>query len=258
MFNIGEKLTPAAHPPQADLLEIIYYTDPLCCWSWGFEPQWRKLLYEYSGQIKYRYCMGGLLPGWNNYMDAVNSVSKPIQMVPVWMHAAQLSGMPMKHNLWVTDPPASSYPACIAVKCAGLQSKEAEEWYLRMLRQALMIEGKNISKEIVLAELAKELQSIDDSFNYQMFMEDLKNGRGKEAFRIDLQEVQYHRIQRFPSLVIKNRSNQAIIVEGYRNYSSLIDAIKQVANLEKTHQNTNLTAYKELWPLTTDREIAEL
>src|SRR5690242_21305745 len=31
---------------EADLLEVIYYTDPLCCWSWAFEPQWRRFLYE--------------------------------------------------------------------------------------------------------------------------------------------------------------------------------------------------------------------
>src|SRR4051794_21017197 len=114
---------------QADLLEITYYTDPLCCWSWGFEPQWRKLLAEFSGKLKTRYCMGGLLPGWKNFHDAVNAVTKPVQMGPVWMHAAQVSGMPIQHNLWVKDPPASSYPACMAVKCAGLQSAEAEDMY---------------------------------------------------------------------------------------------------------------------------------
>ena len=53
-------------------LEIIYYTDPLCCWSWAFEPQWRRLLFELKDKISYRYCMGGLLPRWKNYNDSVN------------------------------------------------------------------------------------------------------------------------------------------------------------------------------------------
>src|SRR4051794_14473222 len=97
----------------AGLLDITYYTNPLCCWSWGFEPQWRKLLYTFKDVITYRYRMCGLLPGWKNYHDSVNAVSRPMQMGPVWMHAAQLSGMPVQPNIWITDPPSSSYPACL-------------------------------------------------------------------------------------------------------------------------------------------------
>src|SRR3954471_8227222 len=80
---------------EADQLEIIYYTDPLCCWSWAIEPQLRKLQFEFTGKLKWRICMGGLLPGWKNYHDEINSVTRPIQMGPVWMHAQQISGMPM-------------------------------------------------------------------------------------------------------------------------------------------------------------------
>jgi hypothetical protein len=69
---------------EEDLVEITYYTDPLCCWSWAFEPQWRRLRYEYSGKIKWRYRMGGLLPDWSSFSDPMNDVSRPIQMGPFW------------------------------------------------------------------------------------------------------------------------------------------------------------------------------
>ena len=139
-------------------LEITYYTDPLCCWSWGFEPQWRRLLYELNDKIRYRYCMGGLLPKWKNYNDNLNSVTRPIQMGPVWMHAKEISGMPMDYNIWMRDPPSSSYPACLAVKCASIQSLRAEEKYLRMVREELMINGKNISNRAVLFEIAEKVE----------------------------------------------------------------------------------------------------
>jgi predicted DsbA family dithiol-disulfide isomerase len=159
------------------LLEITYYTDPLCCWSWAFEPQWRRLLYEFKGKVKYRYCMAGLLPGWDNYNDSINSVSKPIQMGPVWMHAKQLSGMPIEQNIWMSDPPSSSYPACIAVKCAAFQSLRAEEHFLRMLREAVMIRGENISKEEVIFNLAEKLAAIDGEFKITRFKEDIKSDK---------------------------------------------------------------------------------
>src|SRR5688572_2904993 len=129
-----------------DRIDITYYTDPLCCWSWALEPQWRKLLYEFNGLISWRYCMTGMIPSWDQYNDAMHSVSRPIQMGPVWMHASQLSGMPMNSRIWMENPPASSYPACIAFKCAEMQSEGAGDRYLRLLREAIMLDGKNIAK----------------------------------------------------------------------------------------------------------------
>ena len=41
-------------------------------------------------------------------------------MVPVWMHAQYVSGMPMDANIWMKDAPASSYTACFAVKNASM------------------------------------------------------------------------------------------------------------------------------------------
>ena len=216
----------------ADLLEVTYYTDPLCCWSWAFEPQWRQLLSDFEGKIKYRYCMGGLLPGWKNYNDSLNSVSRPIQMGPVWMHAKQLSGIPMEPNIWMLDPPSSSYPACLAVKCASFQSLKAEELLLKMLREAVMTKSENISKETVLFILAERLAACEPEFDVNRFKEDMKSDHAIESFRKDLQEVQYHQINRFPSLVIRNQMNKAILISGYRPYPVLLDAIKQITEAD--------------------------
>jgi len=242
---------------KAGLLEITYYTDPLCCWSWAFEPQWRRLLYEFKGKIEYHYCMGGLLPAWNNYNDALNSVSRPIQMGPVWMHAKQLSGMPMEQNIWMQDPPASSYPACIAVKCAARQSLHSEELLLRRLREAVMMRGENISKQEVLVKVAESVAADDKEFDVDKFTNDLKGDEALEAFRKDLQEVKFHNINRFPSLVIKNALNKAVFISGYRPYPVLLDALKQMTPVQE-QKKINRKKYKDHWPFITERELAEI
>jgi len=61
-------------------VEIVYYTDPLCCWSWAFEPQWRRLQYKLRDKLSVRYCMGGLIADWKNFNDEVNSINRPAQM----------------------------------------------------------------------------------------------------------------------------------------------------------------------------------
>ena len=238
-------------------LEITYYTDPLCCWSWGFEPQWRRLLYEYRENIRYRYCMGGLLPTWANYNDAANAVTRPIQLGPVWMHAKEISGMPMDHNIWMRDPPSSSYPACVAVKCASLQSFQAQEMYLRLLREELMINGKNISSRKMLFQIASGLKKNLPGFDVLRFKEDYENDTGLNAFKKDLQEKQYHHINRFPTLVLQNADKKGIVISGYRPYAMLLESIRKIADLQ-INPTIDKNDYKNYWPSITERELKEL
>jgi putative protein-disulfide isomerase len=223
----AEKRLQAPLPQQADLISITYYTDPLCCWSWAFEPEWKKIITEFNHAISWRYCMGGLLPGWSNYHDAINSISRPLQMGPMWMHAAELTGVYIQHNIWAKDPPSTSYPACIAVKCATLQSAEAGEKYLFLLREACMAKGKNIAKQDVLFETASLLEN-EFQFDMELFKQHFFGVEGREAFRKDLQEVKYYGINRFPSLVIKNNSGNAKLLTGYNTYKTIAAILNEL------------------------------
>ncbi|MGN6249305.1 MAG: DsbA family oxidoreductase [Ginsengibacter sp.] len=242
---------------QEDLLNIIYYTDPLCCWSWAFEPQWRRLLYEMQGKIDYRYVMGGLLPSWKHFNDSINSVTRPVQMGPVWMHAKELSGMPIEQNIWMRDPPASSYPACVAVKAAAIQSREAEENLLRLLREEVMLSGKNIAKKEIIYEAVERLGEIDENFDPQKFQKDFVGNDALELFRKDLAEVEMKHIARFPSLVIKN-NNKAILISGCHPYAYVIQQLQNLTGIEVDHEKIDADSYKNFWPSVTKREMDEI
>jgi putative protein-disulfide isomerase len=215
-------------PAQTGVVDITYYTDPLCCWSWAMEADWLQLQKEFEGFISWRYCMGGLLPSWKAYHDALNAVTRPIQMGPVWMHARQLSGAAINDTIWFSDPPASSYPACIAVKCAGMQSTVAEEKYLHLLREAVMVNAQNIAKTEVLQSIATAMAKLDTNFDVNEFNKHLMGGAGIEAFRKDLQEVQSRGIERFPTFIFRN-GQQAIMLTGYRPYQALADTVYKLA-----------------------------
>jgi putative protein-disulfide isomerase len=245
---------------EADRVEIIFYTDPLCCWSWAFEPQWRRLQYELQDQVVFRYVMTGLLPSWKNYSDPMYSVSRPMQMGPVWLEAAVSSGMPINSRIWVEDPPASSYPACIAVKAMQLQSSPAAVKYLRLLREAVMVNGQNISKQAVLVQIASSLGDKHPGLiNMDRFESDLISDVGLEAFRPDWQESQNRNISRTPTLILKSRTKPAIMMTGYRPYAVLLEAIKQVAPTIKPAITKIVPEdYKRFWGSLTPREIEEI
>jgi putative protein-disulfide isomerase len=216
-------------------ISITCYTDPLCCWSWASEPSWLRLRNQYEDNIEWRYVMSGLLPNWKRYNDTVNSVSRPLQMGPVWMHASQLSGVPMKYDLWHKDPPASSYPACIAVKSAMLQSERAGELYLNYAREAVMNKGLNISKSDVILLLAKTLA--DDAagiFDYARFESDWKKGAGCKSFVEDLKQTRLEGIQRFPTLVLSSSDKESVSVIGYRPYSVMRETFEKLTTVLQT------------------------
>ena len=219
------------------------------------EPQLRRIQYEYDDKIKWRYRMGGLLPNWNNYHDEINSVSRPMQLGPVWMHAQYISGMPMDFNIWMRDPPASSYPACIAFKNVSMQSDKAGARYLRLLRESIMINGENIAKEDILIKIAKRLsdEKIYD-FNIDIFKDELKKENALEAFRDDLHQVQYQQVKRFPTFIIK-KGNQGKILTGFRPYESFCETMLEVnPDITKKNSSVDPREYEAFWSFLTDKE----
>ena len=208
-------------------VKIHFYTDPLCCWSWAFDQHWRKLLEEYGNDIEYRYVMCGMIPDWSTYSDPLNSVSSPAEMGPVWMHASEVTNVKMRYSLWHDDPPSSSYPACIAVKAAGLQSPTAEDAYLFALRKLMMENGANISKQEVLLSVAEDLEL--DDFDFDKFYSDWKHPRSREAFRRDLQKARFHSIGRFPTLTFAKAEGEGMMMTGYRPYEVLTDIYRNFA-----------------------------
>src|SRR5690606_10826555 len=109
-------------------------------------------------------------------------------------------GMKIKHTIWFSDPPSSSYPSCIAFKTVQLQSPELAIRYLQLLRSACMLDGINISKSTELYKLASLLKRESPAFDLALFKKQFRDGSGTTAFRADLDEIRLKNISRFPTL----------------------------------------------------------
>lgn len=242
--------------PARSSIDVTYYTDPLCAWSWAFEPQWRRLRFEYGPRLRWQYRMGGLLPSWNGFDDPLNDVTRPIQMGPLWVQVRHTSGMPLDDRLWFEDPPASSYPACLAVKAAGLQSPWAAEVYLRRAREVVMTERRNISRPDVLEALADEVAALHPGvLDPARFRRDLNGEEARAAFRNDLMDARYRRIERFPALTVQ-AGGHGVVLYGYRPYAALLEAVLTVAPPPVCAARDAAT-YAAHWGGALPREVAE-
>jgi putative protein-disulfide isomerase len=131
------------------VVHTYYYTDPFCPWSWALEPALRKLAVEFAGSFEVSYVMCGMA---REVGDAGHLVSEMLE-------ASAESDMPVDARLWLTDPPRSSHPACLAVKAASEQGDPAP--YLRRLREGLQCRRRKLDTADALVAEAREVPGLD-------------------------------------------------------------------------------------------------
>jgi predicted DsbA family dithiol-disulfide isomerase len=157
-------------------VEVRFYTDPACPWSWAAEPALRRLMWEFEGELEFAWVMGGLARSYTG-ADLLAIVSQ-------WLEDADAGGMPCDPRLWTQNPLESSYPACQAVKAAMEQGWEAGYRYLRRLREGIMVERRKLDHADSLVSAAGEA-----GIDRERFEVDLRSHAITEAFGADLEEV---------------------------------------------------------------------
>ena len=170
-------------------VEVRYYTDPACSWSWGAEPQLRRLMWEFDGELSFAWVMAGLARQLGkDYRDEEGAIgSGPdcfADLMAHWLDAAAETGMPCDPRIWTQNPISSTYPACMAVKAAGEQGWEAGYRYLRRLREGLMFGRRRLDHaEALVAEAGPA------GLDAERFRVDLNSHAITELFAADLDEV---------------------------------------------------------------------
>jgi predicted DsbA family dithiol-disulfide isomerase len=154
-------------------VRVLLITDPACVWSWAFEPVVRALMSEFGDDLEWTFVMGGLAREYGP--DARE------RMVHHWLDATAESGMPTDPLAWYESPLGSTYPACMAVKAAQEQGRDAASRYLRALREGILCRRRKLDASEALVETARE-QGLD----VERFRVDLGSHAIVEAFGADL------------------------------------------------------------------------
>lgn len=242
-------------------LHAIYYTDPLCSYSWVFEAVWRRIRWELGELLQYEYRMGGLFADVTRYQDPINDIANTAQIGPQWMEISSRTGVPLNPELWQQRPPTSSYPACIAFKAAAQFGSDFAETCLRRLREAAMLEARDISRPEVLQAVAREANSRlepESRIDVAAFGAALSGPEARDAFREDLRDVRYREIGRFPSLILYRSPERGLLLTGCRPYGALRVSLGKVApDLLPQRPLHDLAEYVAAWRTVTVQEIAD-
>lgn len=231
-------------------VSAIYFTDPICSSCWGIEPQLRKLKLEYGDRIEIHYHMGGLLPDWSYNSGGI---SKPADVARHWDEVSVYYEMPIDGDVWLEDPLPSSYPPSIAFKAAQMQDHLKALTFLRLVREMVFLQKKNIARWDYLEQAARMA-----ALNPAQMKKDCE-GAAKALFEEDLKLAREWGVRGFPSILFSNAGNHRQWVYGSKPYATYREAILQLSpGLVPRAYNKEWFAIFAIYPSLTLKEFSEL
>jgi predicted DsbA family dithiol-disulfide isomerase len=121
-----------------DAVEVVEYTDLLCGWAWGAEPQLRALQWRYGDRLRWRRvlsCMVDLPPAATPDEDAAFAAG----WAKTASETAQVTGCPWPPR--IAPSPRSSVLPSLAVKAAERQGDAVADQVARRVRERLYVFG---------------------------------------------------------------------------------------------------------------------
>src|SRR5437867_2991859 len=147
-------------PPER--VEVDFFTDPLCPWSWAMAPLAATLREDPA--LAFRSVMAGWLP---SPARKGNDAAKQ-----EWRDAAAKTGARIEVSYWDEPAPQTSLVAGAAVKAAEFQGSSKAEAYLAQVREAAFGRGEDVSSFDILVRVAERTE-----LKAEVFRTDLGVGR---------------------------------------------------------------------------------
>ena len=241
----------SVHSNSSKKIKLIYFTDPICSSCWAIEPQLKKLKLEFGEHIVFDYHMGGLLPSWDIYNSG--GISKPSDVASHWDEVSSYYQMPIVGDVWLQDPLSSSYPPSIAFKAAQLQDEKKAAIFLRILREKVFVEKKNITKESEIKEAADQSGLVAEKI-----LEDMK-AVALDNFQKDLQLAAKMGVRGFPTIYILGENGQMELIYGSRPHDTYVQAIQKIfPEIRRNEVTLNDLEVLDNYDSYTQKECAEI
>lgn len=160
-------------------IEVVHFADPWCWWSWGLEPILQRIRAVYGEQIRITYRMGGMaesISSWRREYEAESD-----EGLKAWINDSNsITGSPVDPESHLKAKVTSSWPACIAMKAAQLQSEKSAERFFRKLMEQNLLFGRNGSDETVYLEAARQV-----GLDTALLRTELASGKPRALFEAD-------------------------------------------------------------------------
>ena len=172
---------------------LIYFSDPMCSWCYGFSPVIDEVRRAYGDALPIRVVMGGLRPG----TDTPMTPQAAREIAGHWNHVHEAAGVPFDPSLlqregFVYD----TDPAARAVVVARREGQDVALRYLAAAQRAFYAEARDVTSAGVLGDLAADL-----GLDRERFLADWAAEEAKQETWGDYGTSQRAGVTGFPTLV---------------------------------------------------------
>lgn len=205
-----------AATPYAHLSEVIFVGDPMCSWCYGFGPELTKLREELKG-VPFSMIMGGLRDG------EIFDEAKLKNHLGYWQAVHNATGLPFDDSaLSQENFNYTTEPACRAVVTVRSLDKSKEYEMYSALQKAFYAEGRDVTQDDVLVEIAESV-GVDKT----LFAEQFQSVGMHKAAAADKQKARTYGVSSFPTLIIIDKQGHMSQIRGYKKYEELVALIKR-------------------------------
>ena len=202
-----------------ECLYAEWFTDPVCAWSYAAEDAITAFRHHFSGRIIFKHRMFVLYTDVSSFMDA-HGMREQSEFAPKVEKVARATSKKLEASAWRNNnAPESSEQCCLWVKAAQLLDPEKGDLFLSEMRKALFLEGKNISNESVLADLAG-LSGLE----FQALRLGILSQKVRAMLDEDQTLAKEEMVTVRPTLVLKNSGGDRVFIGGLMDPELFIQA----------------------------------
>jgi len=197
---------------------LIYVTDPMCSWCWGFSPVIRQIA-EATG-LPVEVMAGGLAagPGARALDDEMRGT-----LVHHWEEVQARSGQPFDHAAMAARDADWSYDSllpCMALIAVRTQDPTLALPALERLHEAFYADGRDITDPSVCVDALRELVP-----DVAQLASDLINPALIEAAAAEFASSRELGVQGFPTVFVRSGNDWALAARGWAPLEHLLPGL---------------------------------
>ena len=198
-------MSPTAVGPGMARVVVTHYTDPWSVWCWAIEPQLLRLRERHGEAVEYRVRLGAI-------HESPVGPDFPRAEIGRMFHAARrASGMPLDPDVVLKPWPGTTHRAGIAAKAVGLSEPHLGLRFLRALREASMMDARNVEEVEVQEDVLRALGG-----DVAAFREALESDEATREFYSDQAEGRLRGVSGFPTVTFRNEQGLEVGVGGFQ------------------------------------------
>lgn len=201
---------------------LVYVTDPMCSWCWGFSPVIEAVRERYQERCHIQLLLGGLRPGNKERFDEQRRKTILEHWHAVHLRTGQLFDFTFHMG---PDFTYDTEPAARGVVVMRTLHPSLAFQYLKMVHYAFYRENQDVTKESVLADLAQSLGA--DRAKFEGLF---RSTQVKQEVWDEFDRSRELGVSGFPTLLGQNDQGMTMLTQGYQAFDSLASIIETWLN----------------------------